>query len=174
MPAFLLALTAGSCDRGGGPPADRRVGGPAVTLQVIDPGELKTVIAGLAGKVVLVDYWATWCPPCVKQFPHTVEMWKKLGPRGLEVISMSLDGPDDRQKALDFLTREGAGFRNFLSAKGGGTDSMDALDLEGVPRFRLYDRKGLLRGDFHVDPAKDRQYRPEDIEAEAARLLEEK
>jgi thiol-disulfide isomerase/thioredoxin len=175
LPAILLALAAVSCDRAGGPPADRRVSGPAVTLEVIDPGELKTVVAGLTGKVVLVDYWATWCPPCVKQFPHTVETWRKLGPKGLEVISMSLDAPDDRQKALDFLTREGAGFRNFLSAKGGGTDSMEALDLDsGVPRYRVYDRKGSLRGDFFVDPAKDRQYRPEDIEAEAARLLEEK
>ncbi|MES2791783.1 MAG: TlpA disulfide reductase family protein, partial [Planctomycetota bacterium] len=62
-----------------------------VELQVVDLKGYETILARHAGQVVLVDFWATWCAPCRKQFPHSVQLHRKLQDRGLAVISVSID-----------------------------------------------------------------------------------
>ena len=48
-------------------------------------------LAALKGKVVLVDFWATWCPPCVAEVPNVVKIYEKLHDKGFEIIGISLD-----------------------------------------------------------------------------------
>jgi thiol-disulfide isomerase/thioredoxin len=115
-----------------------------VNLVVGDEKKLAEMIAAHKGQVVFVDYWATWCEPCVEYFPHTVEMHRKYKDQGLATIAVTFDEPEEEQTAREFLARHGADFENLLNAYGNGTEAQNAFDLEVVPHFRLYNRQGEL------------------------------
>jgi len=145
----------------------------SISVSVANIDEYRATLARLRGKVVLVDFWATWCPSCVVQFPHTVELHKKYAGRGLAVVSVSLDEPDAESQVRKFLRRNGASFDNLLSAYGGGVKAIEAFGLSGaVPCYRVYDRSGELRHEFAVDPRAARQFGPADIDAAVVELLE--
>src|SRR6185369_2676285 len=59
-------------------------------------------VANYKGKIVLLDFWATWCGPCVRELPNVVAAYKKFHARGFEIIGISLDKADARQKLIDF------------------------------------------------------------------------
>ncbi|NQV25245.1 MAG: TlpA family protein disulfide reductase [Rhodopirellula sp.] len=123
-----------------------------ITLTAVTPKEFNAVVARHPGKVVFVDFWATWCVPCRKAFPHTVELASKH-PDDLVVISMSFDDPDAYDDALAFLKEQKATFENLSCSLGGGDESFTAYDIgdAGLPYFRLYNRKGELVQVFKND-----------------------
>src|SRR5437868_10168938 len=87
-----------------------------IELRVVKYAGLKEVIHKNRGKVILVDFWAYFCVPCKKGFPHVVAMHKKYAKEGLAVVSVSLDPIDDlasRDDALKFLKKAGAEFTNL-------------------------------------------------------------
>ncbi len=124
-----------------------------ITLELGNRETFQSMLEKHRGKVVLVDFWATWCLPCTIQFPHSVERSQRFGSNGLSVISVSMNEPADREEVLAFLQRANAQFDHLITEYGAGSAFVDAFDLRGdLPLYRLYDRKGVLRYTFSEDP----------------------
>ncbi|MFZ5831605.1 MAG: TlpA family protein disulfide reductase, partial [Planctomycetota bacterium] len=119
-----------------------------VDLKTLDEKGLAQAIEAHRGQVVLVDHWATWCIPCRELFPHTVELHRELSGRGLAVISVSHDEPDQRETALKFLQEQGAIFENYLSPYGVGSRGVEAFQVDALPHVNVYDREGRLAHSF--------------------------
>jgi thiol-disulfide isomerase/thioredoxin len=88
----------------------------AIKLDPIKYNDLAELIRGLKGKVVVVDFWADYCVPCKREFPHLVGLHQKYARDGLVAISVSLDDPAKKEahdRALKFLQAQGAVFTNL-------------------------------------------------------------
>ena len=138
------------------------------TLPTLDEAGLAEALQQRHGKLVLVDFWATWCEPCKRLFPHTVQLQQRWAAEGLAVIAVSLDNPDAEGEAAAFLTQEKAEFANYRSRYGASPQSIQAFAIPegGLPHLRLYDRQGKLVRSFDLG-----QFQPRDIEQAVEALL---
>lgn len=124
----------------------------SISLQIAGPDALQTLIEQHHGKVILIDYWATWCLPCVEKFPEIASLAKEF-PHDLAVISVSLDDSSMKTSVVEFLKKHNARFDHLLSEYGAGTESMERFDIPGdLPFYRLLDRDGKVRFQFSLDP----------------------
>ncbi len=80
--------------------------GPEPVLTVATPAELKAMIEGAQGTPLVVNFWATWCPPCVKEMPYFVELYEAKVGDGLKLIMVSADHPDTIEDAVKPFMRE--------------------------------------------------------------------
>jgi len=142
---------------------------PELAVATVSPEELRAVVKKYRGKVLLVDYWATWCPTCKEFFPHTVALSRELADRGLAVVSLSFDDAEDEPKVRRFLTANGATFENLRAKTGASPESVTAFEIENdaIPFLQLYDRTGKLRKTF---PA---PVRPAEVDKAVRQLLAE-
>lgn len=83
-----------------------------VMLETIDLDGVKSLARNDSKKLRLFNVWATWCGPCVKEFPGLVSLSRRLGSRDFELITISLDDPKDQKKAQEFLERAHAAMPN--------------------------------------------------------------
>jgi thiol-disulfide isomerase/thioredoxin len=119
--------------------------GAPVVLETIDAAEVARLARNPTGKLRLINVWATWCGPCVKEFPGIVSLSHQFANRDFEVITLSLDDPRDEAKAKQFLEKQHASVPNrvqrSLKAEGRRTNNylftgassdalMQALDPE--------------------------------------------
>jgi thiol-disulfide isomerase/thioredoxin len=117
---------------------------------------LKQEIFKQRGKVVLVDFWATYCPPCMAAFPKIIDMQKKHADRGFVVLSVSADdatNPEKVKKANAFLNRVEAPFRNLLLDEP-WDEWTKRLEIKALPCYYVFDRRGKwvrFRGDDYKD-----------------------
>jgi len=111
-----------------------------------DAPALKRAIAAQKGRVVLVNFWATWCGPCVAEFPAIVKTSRKYRAQGLTVIAVSADSAKDlHTKVEPFLAKQEAAFPSYLEKSADPEDFINALDptWQGdLPRTFIYDRQG--------------------------------
>jgi peroxiredoxin len=92
----------------------------------------------LKGQVVLVNFWATWCPPCRKEMPDLDVLAREFAPKGLVVLAIS----DEADKTVrDFLAQHPVGYPILLDP---GRTVSDALKIESIPKTFIYDRTGRL------------------------------
>ncbi len=150
--AVLLALAVGAGCKPATPISTTPAPTAAIPVDVtgVKFEALDAAVKEHKGKVVLIDFWATWCPPCVKYFPDFVEMHKKYADRGLVCMSVNLEknpnwkrGEYSEAKVKAFLEKNGATFPNFVS-----TDKDDDQITErfgpipGIPHKALFAKDG--------------------------------
>ena len=110
---------------------------PGFVLQTRDGTEVS--LENLKGKTVLLNFWATWCPPCVMEMPSLSRLQTLLKPRGLEVVAISLDG--SWQEVEAFSTKHPLSMNVLLDAQGEVAGRYGALRL---PITFLIDRNGKI------------------------------
>ena len=82
----------------------------------IDIPQLQSLINGNKGKVTVVNFWATWCPPCLKEFPDIVKFYNTYHSKGVEVVAISMNEPDEMEDIADFLNENKPPFPVYMAA----------------------------------------------------------
>lgn len=130
-------------------PEGEKASDPVVTVTRVDEAAFKARLASLKGKVVLVNLWATWCVPCVEEFPHLVTLADRYRDRGLDVIALSVDEVDSLQATvIPFLVSRRATMTALIKETTDDERFINAISpaWRGVlPTTFLYDRSGVLR-----------------------------
>ena len=126
------------------------IAGNDFSLSALD-GKTYT-LSGLRGKVVLINFWATWCGPCRKELPDMEKLYKQYAPTGFLVLGIS---DEEREKVAPFVQKEGYTFPILLDP---GGKVNEAFAVSGVPKSFLFDRKGRLVSEA-IDMRTERQFR---------------
>ena len=119
----------------------------AAELKPVDEASYPQAIAGQRGKVVLVDFWATWCGGCVEEMPRIVGLEGKYRSRGLRLITVSCDEPEDAAKAQQFLQKNGVLSPAYIKRAKNDEKFINSVDPKwtgALPGLFLYDRGGRL------------------------------
>jgi thiol-disulfide isomerase/thioredoxin len=131
-----------------------------ITLQILDYDRIQKLIASHHGQVVVVDCWATSCPPCVEEFPKLVALHKRNDTDRLACISLSLDfeglgKPEDvAHGVMKFLVAQNATFENILSSEPSDV-LLKKLNLPSIPAVFVYGPDGKLAQRFEGSKAYD-------------------
>lgn len=143
----LVLLTASGCDA----EAVRRAPGigdpaPEYSSTTLEGGEAS--LASLRGEVVLLNVWATWCPPCREEIPALQALHEEHAGRGLRVVGVSIDGRGERESIRAFLAGFGVSYDIWHDPD---ERVSGVFRTQGVPTTVLIDREGTLRW-RHVGP----------------------
>ena len=118
--------------------------------------------AKLRGKVVLVDFWATWCGPCMAEVPNVVAAYKKLNGKGFEIVGISLD--DDEKKLKQVVADKEMSWPHHFDGKGWENELAQKYGINSIPEMWLVDKKGMVKS----------YSRDKDLAEEVKKLLAEK
>ncbi|MEZ5332584.1 MAG: TlpA disulfide reductase family protein [Thermoanaerobaculia bacterium] len=148
-----------------------RAAGDAV-LHPVSQEEWSQVLASHEGDLVVVDFWATWCLPCLERFPKMVELSERYADRGVTFIAFSLDDRDDpgaMAMAGSFARKQGGRIEHYVTTEP-IPDAFDQLDLLGIPAVKIYARDGTLATALDADDP-NHQFTDEDVEEAIEELL---
>lgn len=99
-------------------------------------------LAQMRGKVVLIDFWATWCPPCREEVPDVVATYQKYHDKGFEIIGISLD--QDKGALEAFIKKNGMVWPQYFDGQGWDNKISKSFGIDAVPAMWLVDQKGML------------------------------
>ncbi len=133
-------------------------GGAAPAFSLPDLKGREVPLSDFRGKVVVLDFWATWCPPCKREIPDFIDLQRKYGPQGLQIVGIALDEPE---KVADFVRQNGMDYPVLM-----GSDEVAARygGIEGIPTTFLIDRDGKIVNRFEG-------FRPKSVFEEEIRKL---
>lgn len=118
------------------------VGGTAPDFTQETPdGEMLT-LSELRGKVVLLDFWASWCGPCRRENPNVVRVYQKYKDEGFEILSISLDNKKDRW--LDAIEKDGMTWHHVSDLQGWGNEVAQTYGVHSIPHTILLDQEGKV------------------------------
>ena len=126
-------------------PMEHGEAAPEIDLPRIDGTSGRLTLGSLRGKVVLLDFWATWCPPCIQMIPILHDLHKEWAPRGVEFVGIDSDGPQSTvQDVRDFLVEHPAPYPIVLDDGTANT----VYKIRALPQMVLIDREGAVRRVF--------------------------
>jgi thiol-disulfide isomerase/thioredoxin len=99
-----------------------------VEINMSDEAGIKELVQNKSDKLRLINVWATWCGPCVTEFPSFIEMNRMYRGRDFELITVSADNPENKDKALKFLKKSQASVANYLFSLDDKYKLIEAID----------------------------------------------
>jgi cytochrome c biogenesis protein CcmG/thiol:disulfide interchange protein DsbE len=139
------------------PPGELAGSAPAFTLTDLNGKPVS--LADFRGKVVVLNFWATWCPPCRREIPDFIDLQREYGSRGVQIVGIALDEPE---KVQAFARQNGMNYPVLL---GSDEISMKYGGIEGIPTTFIIDKDGKIVNRFEG-------FRPREVfEAEIKQLL---
>ncbi len=135
--ALMLAFS--GCYSGSRPP---RIGSNAPDFTVQDSHN-KVTLSQFRGQVVVLNFWATWCPPCVEEMPSLVEMQRRMKDKGITVVAVSIDVDENAYKK--FVKEHGV---NLLTVRDPEQKTPILYGTHGWPETFIIDRNGVMRRKF--------------------------
>jgi cytochrome c biogenesis protein CcmG, thiol:disulfide interchange protein DsbE len=136
---LAISVTLTGCYGGSRPP---NIGTTAPGFTVQD-GDRKISLEEFRGKVVVLNFWATWCPPCIEELPSLVQMQQRMKSKGVEVLAISVDA--DQSAYQDFLKQHNV---NLLTVRDAEQRSNNLYGTFKFPETYIIDRQGVLRRKF--------------------------
>lgn len=115
---------------------------PDFTLPALAGDGDMITLSALRGQVVYVDFWASWCLPCIRSLPEISTLYDQYRDQGFEVIAITIDNPlEDATEFLEDLDTP----LDYRIAADADADVMDAYGVRGMPTSFLVDRDGIIR-----------------------------
>jgi len=137
-------------------------------LPTLNEASFPKMLATHKGRIVLVDFWATWCVPCRAEMPQLVKLSEKLKARGFDLVTVSADEPEKEAAALQVLKQDAVAAPFYLKKAGDDDKFYNLVDAKWsgeMPAMFIYDRTGKrVRSFLGETPVKD-------IEAAIQKLL---
>ena len=113
---------------------------PEISLPSPDGKEI--ALSSLKGKLVLIDFWASWCGPCRKEMPNVVKIYSKFKNKGFEIYGVSLD--QDKEKWLEAITKDGINWPQVSDLKYWDNVAAKIYNVQGIPYTVLIDKDGKI------------------------------
>ncbi len=98
-------------------------------------------LSDLKGKVVILDFWATWCGPCRETIPHVKTIYEKYKDKGVEVIGINMDESSKIDAVVEFIKTNGMKYQVISDAKG---NVASQYGVTSIPRFFIIDKNGYI------------------------------
>jgi peroxiredoxin len=136
------------------------IGQPAPEINLPSPDGKEIALSSLKGKVVLVDFWASWCGPCRKEMPNVVKAYAKFKNKGFEIFGVSLD--QEKERWVEAIAKDGITWPQVSDLKQWSSSVVKTYNIQGIPYTVLVDKEGKILA---------KNLRGEDLEKKLAEVL---
>jgi len=110
-------------------------------------------VANYKGKIVMIDFWATWCGPCRAELPNVISVYEKYHSKGFEIIGVSLDKQEDKAKLTSFLAENKMTWQQYFDGQFWDTKLAAKYGIDSIPATYLIDGDGKIIGSNFRGPA---------------------
>lgn len=118
------------------------IGGQFIDFEMVDKnGELQK-LSDLKGKIIFLDFWASWCAPCRKENPNLVKTYEKFKAKGFEIFAVSLD--ENKENWIKAIEKDKLNWYHVNDLKGNGNKASLIYGVEGIPDSFLIDQNGII------------------------------